>query len=145
MNYSHTSPILIYPKHLPRSMRSLPTTCPQRSRLQGGRVALAQARPPAKQSEADERVGRAYLTGGLEPKMGKGVWWYPKWSPPSRSDLVSSISSPPASPVRLALPIRHRLRVRRLPGWLGRRAGVAKHCGQVEIENANQKDPINPV
>jgi len=122
-------------------MRSLPTTCPQRSRLQGGRVALAQGRPPAKQNEADGRVGRAYLTGGLGLKWVKGVgrMWTLLPCPPSRSDLVSSISSPPASPVRLALPIRHRLRVRRLPGWLGRRAGVAKHCGQAEIENANKK------
>ena len=40
-------------------------------------------------------------------------------------------ADPPTSPVRLALPVRHRLRLRRLPGGLGRRAGVAKHCGQV--------------
>ena len=51
--------------------------------------------------------------------MGKGS---------SRSDLVFSISSPPASPVRLAL---H-----------GRRAGLREsNGGQVEIENANQKIP----
>jgi len=78
--------------------------------------------------------------------------------PPLReANLTFSISSPPASPVRLALPVRHRLRVRRLPGWLGRRAGLresnppAARCealraggGQAEIENAN-KNPTNPV
>ena len=44
---------------------------------------------------------------------------------------TADFTDPPASPVRLALPVRHRLRLRRLPGGHGRRAGVAKHCGQV--------------
>ncbi len=56
--------------------------------------------------------------------------------PLREADCLSVFSSPPASPVRLALPVRHlpamlrnarragRLRVRRLPGWLGRRAGL---------------------
>ena len=51
---------------------------------------------------------------------------------------TADFTDPPASPVRLALPVRHRLRLRRLPGGHGRRAGLRESDGgQAPLSQVN--------